>query len=149
MTYLVLPEIVAEGSFHGSVRRRFGPTGRAAECFVAPVVVIFRLKGHASPVFMVCEAGFYSEVKAVTIQVELNPELGARLAAQARAQGLPIEEAVANILEEAIAARSLASRDFTVGDFRAMLASIAEGSERLPNLATEEFTRASFYEDRT
>jgi hypothetical protein len=85
----------------------------------------------------------------VTIQVELNPELGARLAAQARAQGLPIEKAVAHILEEAIAARFSTTRNFTVGDFHAMLDSMAEGSEHLPNLATEKFTRESFYEDRT
>ena len=42
---------------------------------------------------------------AMTIQVELNPELGARLAAQARAQGMPLERAAARILEEAMASQ--------------------------------------------
>ena len=85
----------------------------------------------------------------MTIQVELNPELEARLAAKARAQGMPLERAAARILEEAMAFQFTASRDFTVGDFHALLASMAEGSERLPNLPTESFTRESFYQDRT
>ncbi len=84
----------------------------------------------------------------MTIRLELNPELGARLAAQARAQGMPLERAAARILEEAIASRFTASRDLTVGDFHAMLASMAEGSEGLPNLPTDSFTRESFYGDR-
>ena len=84
----------------------------------------------------------------MTIQVELDPELGARLAAKARAQGMPLERAAARILEEAMASRFTASYDLTVGDFHTMLASMAEGSERLPNLPTESFTRESFYEDR-
>ena len=84
----------------------------------------------------------------MTIQVELDPELGARLAAKARAQGMPLEKAAARILEEAMASRFTASSNLSVGDFRAMLASMAEGSERLPNLPTESFTRESFYEDR-
>jgi hypothetical protein len=84
----------------------------------------------------------------MTIQVELDPELGARLAAQARAQGLPLERAAARILEEAMASGRTASCDLTVGDFHALLAAMAEGSERLPSLPTESFTRESFYEDR-
>ncbi|MGA3324740.1 MAG: hypothetical protein ABSF45_09720 [Terriglobia bacterium] len=84
----------------------------------------------------------------MTIQVELDPELGARLAAKARAQGMPLERAAARILEEAMASRFTASGDLTVGDFHTLLASMAEGSERLPNLPTESFTRESFYEDR-
>jgi len=84
----------------------------------------------------------------MTIQVELDPELGARLAAKARAQGMPLERAAARILEEAMASRFTASCDLTVGDFHTLLASMAEGSERLPNLPTESFTRESFYQDR-
>jgi len=37
----------------------------------------------------------------MTIQVELNPELGARLAAQARAQGMPLERARAAVASQA------------------------------------------------
>ena len=46
----------------------------------------------------------------MTIQVELDPELGARLAAKARAQGMPLEKAAARILEEAMASRFTATR---------------------------------------
>jgi hypothetical protein len=83
----------------------------------------------------------------MTIQVELNPELGERLAAKARAQGLPLERAAERILEEAMASGSAASSNLTLGDFHTMLASMSEGSERLPSLPTESFTRESFYED--
>jgi hypothetical protein len=81
--------------------------------------------------------------------VELNPELGAKLAAKARAEGLPVERAAARILDEALVSRLTPPPDLAVGDFHAMLASMAEDSERLPNLSTESFTRESFYQDRT
>lgn len=83
----------------------------------------------------------------MTIQVELNPEMEERLAARARAEGLPLERAAARLLEEAIFSRFAASSNLTLGDFHAMLASMAEGSERLPNLPTGSFTRESFYQD--
>jgi hypothetical protein len=84
----------------------------------------------------------------MTIQVEVDPELGARLAAQAGAQGVSLERAAARILEEAMASPFTASAGLTPGDFHTMLASMAEGAERLPNLSTASFTRESFYEDR-
>lgn len=84
----------------------------------------------------------------MTIQVELNPELEARLAAEARAQGMPLDRAAARILEEAMASRFMAASGLSVGDLHTMLASMAEGSEHLPNLSTDSFTRESFYEDR-
>jgi hypothetical protein len=37
----------------------------------------------------------------------------------------------------------------TLEEFHAMLQALAEGSEKLPDLPTESFTRESFYEDRT
>jgi predicted transcriptional regulator len=77
----------------------------------------------------------------MTIQVELSPEIEARIAAKARAEGMPLERAAARILEEAMASRFTARSHLTVADFHAMLASMAEGSERLPNLPTESFNR--------
>jgi hypothetical protein len=35
----------------------------------------------------------------------------------------------------------------TIEEFHRMLAAIAEGSEKLPDLPTESFSRESFYED--
>jgi plasmid stability protein len=85
----------------------------------------------------------------LTIRVELNPETEARLAIKARAQGLSLEKAAARILEEAMAPDFEASNHLAVSEFHAMLALLAEGSEGLPNLPTESFTRESFYEDHT
>jgi hypothetical protein len=84
----------------------------------------------------------------MTIQVELNPEAEARLAAEARAQGVPLEKAAENLLQEALASRNGPKGNLTVQEFHIMLAAMAEGSEKLPKLPTESFTRDSFYGDR-
>lgn len=83
----------------------------------------------------------------MTIRVELNPETEARLIAEARAKGLPLEKAAEELLKEALATRPLARGQLRVEDFHRMLEAMAEGSERLPDLPTESFSRASFYED--
>ena len=85
----------------------------------------------------------------MTIQVELNPEVEARLAAKARAEGMPLERAAARILEEAMVSRFTTSSNLTIGDIHTMLASMSEGTECLPKLPTGRFTRERFYEDRT
>jgi hypothetical protein len=85
----------------------------------------------------------------MTIQVELNSEVEARLVAEAKAQGLPLEKVAERLLQEALASRSAPQGRLSVEEFHAMLDALAEGSEKLPNLPTEGFTRASFYEDRT
>jgi len=38
--------------------------------------------------------------------------------------------------------------NLTVAEFHNMLDALAEGSQHLPNLSTESFTRASFYQGR-
>ncbi len=85
----------------------------------------------------------------MTIQVELNPEAQARLVAVAQAQGVPLEKVAERLLHEALASRSMPQGDLSVNEFHMMLDALAKGSEKLPNLATESFTRESFYEDRT
>jgi hypothetical protein len=84
----------------------------------------------------------------VTIKVDLNPETEARLVAQARSQGVPLEQLAERLLQEALKAGSLPSGTLTVEEFRQMLDGIAEKSDELPNLPTESFSRESFYEDR-
>lgn len=84
----------------------------------------------------------------MTIQVKLNQETEARLVAEARAHGVPLNEFAERLLSEALSLRSGPSGNMTVEEFHAMLQSLAEGSENLPNLPTESFTRESFYEDR-
>jgi hypothetical protein len=84
----------------------------------------------------------------MTIHVELNPEAAARLLAEAEAQGMSLEKVAERLLQEALASRAVAKGSLTVGEFHAMLQALRAGSENLPNLATESFTRDSFYEDR-
>jgi hypothetical protein len=84
----------------------------------------------------------------MTINVELKPETAAQLAAEASAQGLPLEKVAERLLQEALASRSVLQGTLSVDKFHAMLKSLASGSEALPDLPTETFTRESFYEDR-
>jgi hypothetical protein len=84
----------------------------------------------------------------MTIHVGLKPEIAAQLAAEASAQGLPLEKVAERLLQEALASRSVPQGSLSVDKFHAMLKSLASGSDALPNLPTETFTRESFYEDR-
>jgi hypothetical protein len=84
----------------------------------------------------------------MTIRVELNPETEARLAAEARAQGLPLEKVAERLLKEALTRHSLSRGRMSVEEFHRLLDAMAEGSEKLPDLPTESFSRESFYEDR-
>jgi hypothetical protein len=84
----------------------------------------------------------------MTIRVDLSPETEARLVAEARAQGLPLEKVAECLLSEALTERSPSRGQISVEEFHRMLDAIAEDSERLPNLPTEGFSRESFYEDR-
>lgn len=84
----------------------------------------------------------------MTIQVELNPEAQARLAAVAQAEGVPLEKVAERLLHEALASRSAPQGNLSVEEFHSMLDAMAQGSEKLPDLATESFTRESFYQDR-
>jgi hypothetical protein len=83
----------------------------------------------------------------MTIRVELNAETEARLKEEARAKGLPLEKVAEQLLQEVLAGPSFRSR-MSPEEFHRMLAAMAEGSEKLPDLPTESFSRESFYEDR-
>ncbi len=82
----------------------------------------------------------------MTIQVELNAEIEAQLVA--RVQGIPLEKVAERLLQEALASRTVPQGNLTLEGFHAMLNALSAGSEGLPNLPTESFTRESFYEDR-
>ena len=84
----------------------------------------------------------------MTIQIELNPEMMERLAAEAEAQGVALEEYAERLLREAIGTHAEAQGQLSVAELHAMLDAIAEGSEKLPKVPTSAFTRESFYEDR-
>lgn len=84
----------------------------------------------------------------MTIQVELNPEMEARLVAGAQERGMSVEKYAETLLRDAVALQSQPTGKLSVEEFHEMLRLMAEGSEKLPNLPTESFTRESFYEDR-
>ena len=84
----------------------------------------------------------------MTIRIELTAEMMERLAAEAEAEGIVLEEYAERLLREAIATHAEAQGQLSVAELHAMLAGIAEGSEKLPNVPTSAFTRESFYEDR-
>ena len=84
----------------------------------------------------------------MTIRVNLNPEMEARLISEARSQGVPLEKLAERLLNEALTASSLSHGVLTVDEFHHMPEGMAEGSEKLPNLPSKSFSRESFYEDR-
>jgi hypothetical protein len=84
----------------------------------------------------------------VTLRVELNPEIEARLLSEARARGVPMEKLAERLLQEALAGSVQADSVLTVEEFHQMIGAMAEDSEKLPDLPTESFSRESFYEDR-
>lgn len=84
----------------------------------------------------------------MTIELKLNSETEARLIAESRAKGVPLEKVAEQILEQALASRPLSRGRMSVEEFHRMLGEMAEGSERLPDLPTESFSRESFYEDQ-
>jgi hypothetical protein len=84
----------------------------------------------------------------VTIHIELTPEIEARLLAEARAKGLPLEKIAEELLKAALTERSLSPSRMSIEEFHQMLEAMAAGSESLPDLPTASFSRESFYEDR-
>jgi len=84
----------------------------------------------------------------VTIRVDTNPEIEAPSHLRARSQGVPLEKLTERLLKEALTTSSLPHGVLTVEEFHQMLDGMAEGSEKLPALATESLSRESFYGDR-
>jgi post-segregation antitoxin (ccd killing protein) len=70
------------------------------------------------------------------------------LAAQALARGMSVQAYVQSLIEEA-GRKSLSShRARTSEQIEGFFKAMAEGSQKLPPLPTESFTRESFYQDR-
>jgi hypothetical protein len=84
----------------------------------------------------------------MAIQVELNPEMEARLVAGAQERGISVEKYAETLLKDAVALHSQPTGRLSLEKLHAMLDAIAEGSEKLPGLPTSAFTRESFYEGR-
>jgi hypothetical protein len=85
----------------------------------------------------------------MTLQIEIPAEVQAKLAAEAEARGIPVETYAGDLLVQTAAQIVPRKPKLTVEGFHEMLREMAEGSENLPNLPTESFSRESFYEDRS
>ena len=81
----------------------------------------------------------------MSIKIELNPEIEERLAAEAQAQGLALEEYARRLLQEAIGStrrrRSRASKQ----EFRGFLDALASKAPNVPQLRAETFSRGMIY----
>jgi post-segregation antitoxin (ccd killing protein) len=82
---------------------------------------------------------------AMTIQVELTPEMEKQLAEDARAQGMDLEMYAQRLLQEAIA--STTKSRFRAGqeEFRAFLDALARQAPNVPHLRSETFSREMIY----
>jgi hypothetical protein len=82
------------------------------------------------------------------IQIELRPEVEAKLAAEAQAQGMGIEAYVENLLKQALSTGSpFTWSEPTPAEVDAFFEKMAAGSEKIPQLPDEAFRRESFYQD--
>lgn len=82
------------------------------------------------------------------IQIELRPEVEARLTAEARARGVEVRAYIESLLEEAVAARAVsAPRQPTPEEMRAFFEAMSADSKKIPQLPDEAFQRESFYQD--
>ncbi len=84
----------------------------------------------------------------MTIQIELDAETQARLAALAARNGMPLEEYAVEFLRENLPLYATGTGILKPGDVAAMTKELTKGSEKLPILPPEATERASFYEDR-
>lgn len=71
------------------------------------------------------------------------------LAAQAKTRGISVEEYVQRLLEQAGRNSPGLQKSRTAEQLEAFFEAMAQGSQKLPALTTESFSRESFYEDRT
>jgi hypothetical protein len=84
----------------------------------------------------------------MTIQVELSPEVEARLAEHAVVRGMGLEEYAGKLLAEAAAPYASGTGKLTREELRAMREELTHDSEKLAVLPPKATERASFYEDR-
>ncbi len=69
------------------------------------------------------------------------------VAAQARQRGMSVEAYIQSLIEQVRPRASRTSMPRTRDQLQNFFAAISAGSENLPALPTEGFTRESFYED--
>ncbi|WP_263383259.1 hypothetical protein [Granulicella arctica] len=81
----------------------------------------------------------------MTIQIELNPEMEAQLAAAAQMQGLALESYAGRLLQEALASRSGSEARASEEEFRNFLDSLARNVPEAYSPRDETFSREMIY----
>ena len=81
----------------------------------------------------------------MTIKLDLNPEVEARLVARARAKGIPLDVYLRNVIEQIV--EDEGTPRASLEEFKATLDALAEGAEDLPALPSAVFSRESIYRD--
>ena len=84
----------------------------------------------------------------MTIQIELSPEVEARLTAAAVVRGVALEANAGQLLQQILAPYTLGTGVLTPEDVHVATKVITELSANLPVLPPEATERASYYEDR-
>lgn len=81
----------------------------------------------------------------MTIRLELKPDIEAKLAAQERVRGIPLDAYLQNAVEDL--ARAEPASPASVKDLDATLDNLAEMGRGLPHLPSSAFSRESIYQD--
>jgi hypothetical protein len=84
----------------------------------------------------------------MTIEIQLDSELSARLVAEAASRGVAPEKLAERLLRDAIVPNGESQGKLSVEELHEMLRAVAAGADRLPRVPTSAFRRDSFYEDR-
>jgi len=82
----------------------------------------------------------------VAFFIQLKPELEESLAAQARVQGVSLQQYVQSLLEKRSALHNRQPK-LTLEEFKAELDGLAEFSDKIPDRPLETFNRESIYRD--
>jgi hypothetical protein len=85
---------------------------------------------------------------AMTIQVELDPETQARLAAEASSRGMTVEDYAGKILRDHAPTYATGTGILKPGDLKRMTEELTRGAEARPVLPPEANNREFYYEDR-
>ena len=84
----------------------------------------------------------------MTLNIELNTETEARLAAEARSRGLDLATYAAHLLEQAATPASVPAASVrTREEVRAWLDELAQFSDKIPPMPGETFSREMIYQD--
>ncbi len=83
----------------------------------------------------------------MTLQLELSPELEARLNREAAARGMQLEQYAYELLSQSLPRTQPGSGILTPESLEELTQALTAGSENLPRLPNETFTRESIYKE--